>query len=105
MQIKTKIVSYHTANPPFSIPWFVAQTVGVTWYALWNPRPSSVLADGRGVVGLLELRQAADVDGVGVGNARPRGPVGHEPVGDVRDDARSCKVDFRLLIMALFKMC
>ena len=43
----------------------------LTWNAFWNSRPGSIFADRGGVVGLLELREAADVDSVRVGHARP----------------------------------
>jgi hypothetical protein len=41
----------------------------LAWDTFWNSGPGSVFADRRGVVSLLELREAADVDGVRVGNA------------------------------------
>ena len=61
--------------------------VAITRNTLGNSGPGAVLADRGGVVGLLELREASDVDGVRVRDARPGGPVGHEPVRDVRNDA------------------
>ena len=61
----------------------------LAWDTFWNSGPGSVFADRRGVVSLLELREAADVDGVRVGDARPGSAVGHEPVRDVGHDTRS----------------
>lgn len=40
----------------------------ITWYALRNPRPRAVLAHGRGIVGLLELGEATNVDSLRVGH-------------------------------------
>lgn len=41
-------------------------------------------------MGLLELRQTVDLDGLAVRHARPGLPVRHEPVGYVRNNTGSC---------------
>ncbi len=47
----------------------VALVDSLTWDAFWYSRPRPVLADGRGVVRLLELRQTVDVDRLAVRDA------------------------------------
>ena len=61
----------------------------LTWDTLRNPGPGSILAHWGGVMGLLELGEAAHVDGVSVGNTGPGGTVSHEPVRYVRNNTRS----------------
>ena len=72
----------------------------LTWNAFGYPGPSSVLADGRGVVSPLELGHALHVDRLGVGHAGAGVTVGDEAVGNVRHDARSCgekrKINIRI---------
>ena len=60
----------------------------LTWDTLGYPGPGPVLADGGGVVRLLELGEALHVDRLAVRHRRPRRAVAHEPVRHVRDHAR-----------------